>query len=77
MKKEGLIKKSKKHIVNTKKISSKKGLLSLSQILILVIWIIAIGYAIGSSIGEVSGESCDEEGCYNIKSWRDCPEIWT
>lgn len=77
MRKEGLIKKSKEHVVNVKKISSKKGLLSLSQIFILTIGIIAISYAVGSGIGGGSGKSCDEKGCYNLKSWRDCPEIWT
>ncbi len=60
-----------------KKRMNKKGALALSQILILVIGIIAVGYVIGSEVRGVSGKSCDEEGGYNLKSWGVCPEIWT
>jgi len=42
-------------MINKKMFYSKKGVASLSQILILIIGIVAVSYAIGSEVGEVSG----------------------
>ncbi len=49
----------------TKKRFNKKGSLALSQILILILGTIAISYAVGSSIGFVSGLTVNGEFTYN------------
>ena len=45
----------------------KRGALALSQILILVVGIIAFSYALGSSVGFVSGSSSSSAKCKNCK----------
>jgi hypothetical protein len=62
--------------MNKKIRMNKRGMVALSQVIILIVGIIAIGYALGSEMGEVSGESA-ESACYTncqseFSNFRSC-----